>query len=106
MSAKMDNQPHILFLFTDQQRADCLGCGGHPVLRTPNMDRLASEGVRFTQAFTTSPLCVPARMSLTTGLHPHNNTWDVPDEDLDAVFADNGTNEGGEDDEVQGSIHG
>ena len=69
-------QPHILFLFTDQQRADCLGCSGHPVLQTPNMDRLAAEGMRFTHAFTTSPLCVPARMSLTTGLYPHNsNCW-------------------------------
>jgi arylsulfatase len=69
----MSAQPHILFLFTDQQRADCLGCAGHPVLQTPHMDRLASEGVRFSNTFTTSPLCVPARMSLVTGLYPHNN---------------------------------
>ena len=72
----MSDRPHILFLLTDQQRADCLGCAGHPMLRTPNMDRLAAEGVRFTRCYTTSPLCVPARISLVMGLYPHNsNLW-------------------------------
>lgn len=61
---------------TDQQRADCLSSARHPVLKTPNMDRLAAEGVRFTSAYTTSPLCVPARASMTMGLYPHNsNIW-------------------------------
>ena len=41
----MEQRPYILFLLTDQQRADCLGCGGHAVLRTLNMDRLAAEGL-------------------------------------------------------------
>ena len=58
---------------TDQLRADCLGVAGHPLLRTPNVDALAEQGVRFTSAYTTSPLCVPARASITTGLYPHNN---------------------------------
>ena len=69
----MSTQPHLLFIFTDQQRADCLGCAGHPLLKTPNMDRLAREGIRFTHCCTSSPLCVPARISITTGLYPHNN---------------------------------
>ena len=61
---------------TDQLRADCLGVAGHPLLRTPNVDALAEQGVRFTSAYTTSPLCVPARASITTGLYPHtNNIW-------------------------------
>lgn len=69
-------RPHILFLFTDQQRADCLGCAGHSVLKMPHMDRLAAEGVHFTNCFTTSPLCVPARQTVMTGLYPHNsNMW-------------------------------
>ena len=69
-------KPHILFIFPDQLRADCLSCAGHPLLRTPNIDRLAGEGVRFDNCFTTSPLCVPARFSVTTGLYPHNsNLW-------------------------------
>ena len=69
-------RPHILFLLTDQLRADCLGCAGHPMVQTPNIDCIASEGVRFTHAFTTSPICVPARMSIANGLYPHNsNMW-------------------------------
>jgi len=72
----MSKRPHILFLFTDQQRGDCLGCADHPVLKTPNMDRIAAEGTRFANCFTSSPLSVPARVSLTMGLYPHNsNLW-------------------------------
>lgn len=72
----MFKTPHILFLLTDQQRADCMGCAGSPMLKTPNMDRIAEEGVRFSNCFTTSPLCVPARISLALGLYPHNsNFW-------------------------------
>jgi len=57
-------------------RADCMGCAGHYMLKTPNIDRLAAEGVRFTDCYTTSPLCVPARDSIVNGLYPHNsNMW-------------------------------
>jgi len=71
-----DVRPHILFFLADQWRADCLGCAGHPMVQTPNIDRIASQGVRFTHAFTTSPICVPARMSIANGLYPHNsNMW-------------------------------
>ena len=61
-------RPNILFFLPDQHRPDWLG--SHPALplRTPNLDRLADEGVRFTQAFTPSPLCSPARACLATGL--------------------------------------
>lgn len=69
----MTAKPHILILMTDQHRADCLGCAGHPQLRTPNLDRLAREGARFTQATTVSPLCMPARASFATGLYPHDH---------------------------------
>ena len=69
-------RPHILFFLTDQLRADCLGCAGHPMVKTPHIDRIAAEGVRFTLACTTSPICVPARMSIVNGLYPHNsNMW-------------------------------
>ncbi len=54
----------------DQFRADCLGSEGHPVVRTPNLDRLASEGVRFRCAYTAVPSCTPARAGLLTGLSP------------------------------------
>jgi len=67
------DKPHILILMTDQQRADCLSCAGHPVVRTPNMDRIAAEGVRFENAVTTCPLCMPARASFVSGRYCHNH---------------------------------
>ena len=48
----MSSGPDVLILMTHRQRADCLGCAGHPLLKTPNMDRLAAEGVRFENAVT------------------------------------------------------
>ena len=64
---------NILLLFTDQHRQDCLGCYGNPVVRTPNIDRLAHNGIRFNNAFTPTPVCTPARTSLQTGLWAHNH---------------------------------
>jgi choline-sulfatase len=66
-------RPNILILMTDQQRADCLSCAGHPQIRTPNMDRLAAEGTRFSHACTVSPLCMPARASFLSGTYVHNH---------------------------------
>ena len=72
----MAHRPNLLLLMTDQQRADALGCSGGWV-RTPNLDRIAAEGVRFTNCVTNSPVCIPARLSLATGLYPHNTcVWD------------------------------
>jgi arylsulfatase A-like enzyme len=69
----VSDRPHILILMTDQQRADCLRCAGHPLIQTPNLDWIAREGVRFTQAVTAAPLCMPARASFATGRYPHNH---------------------------------
>jgi arylsulfatase len=70
------SQPNILFIMTDQCRADALGCSGGWV-RTPNLDRIAAEGVRFANAVTNCPICIPARVSLATGRYPHNTAvWD------------------------------
>ena len=66
-------QPNILLLITDQQRADTLGCYGNRICETPNIDALAAEGVRFTQAFTPTSICSPARASLLTGVMPHKH---------------------------------
>lgn len=63
--------PNILLLFSDQQRWDTLGAAGNPIIRTPNLDRLAAEGVRFSSAYTASPVCVSARCSLIHGQYPH-----------------------------------
>ncbi|MDE0660211.1 MAG: sulfatase-like hydrolase/transferase [Gammaproteobacteria bacterium] len=64
--------PNILFLMTDQQRWDAMSCAGDWV-ETPALDRIAAEGVRFTQCVTTTPICIPARVTLATGRYPHNN---------------------------------
>lgn len=61
------NQPNILFIFSDQQRWDTCGCYGQPLEITPNLDRMAREGVRFEHAFTCQPVCGPARACLQTG---------------------------------------
>lgn len=59
-------QPNIILIMPDQQRADMLGCYGDPVARTPNIDRLAAEGLRFENAFCQAPLCMPSRASMLT----------------------------------------
>jgi arylsulfatase A-like enzyme len=61
-------RPNLVFIYTEGQRADALSIAGHPILRTPNQDRIAREGVRFTNAFCTNALCAPARASAVTGL--------------------------------------
>src|SRR5215213_5040574 len=59
-------QPNILLILTDQHRPDAMGCAGNPVVQTPNLDRLAAEGVRFSRAYCQGPLCMPARASFLT----------------------------------------
>ncbi len=58
---------NVLFLFSDEHRRDALGCYGHPLVKTPNLDKLAERGTRFSNAYTSSPICVPARASLAAG---------------------------------------
>ena len=65
--------PNIVLFLTDQLRRDSLGCYGNEICRTPHIDRLAREGIQFDQAYTTSPVCSPARASLLSGLYPHNH---------------------------------
>ncbi|MFJ4408492.1 sulfatase [Streptomyces sp. NPDC088910] len=64
-------RPNILVLLTDQHAAHMLGCAGAGHVATPHVDRLAAQGTRFDRAYTTFPLCVPARGSLLTGRYPH-----------------------------------
>ena len=68
-SNKQHGKPNILLIVTDTQRCDTLHCMGYDFAISPNIDRLASEGVMFTQAHTASPVCMPARCSLMTGTH-------------------------------------
>lgn len=63
--------PNIVFIMTDDQRHDALSAAGNTILRTPHIDRIASEGVRFAEAFVTNALCAPSRASILTGLYSH-----------------------------------
>ncbi len=63
-------RPNVLLFFTDQQRYDTIGALGNSVIKTPNLDRLVESGVAFTNAFTPSPVCVPARASMHYGQYP------------------------------------
>jgi arylsulfatase A-like enzyme len=64
---------NLLLITNDQLRSDCLGIAGNPVVRTPNMDRLAREGVMFENNYVQCPQCVPSRSAIHTGRYPHVN---------------------------------
>ncbi|MDX1541784.1 MAG: sulfatase-like hydrolase/transferase, partial [Geminicoccaceae bacterium] len=64
---------NLLLITADQWRADALGCAGHPCVRTPALDALAADGLRFTRHFTQATPCGPARASLHTGLYALNH---------------------------------
>lgn len=63
------DRPNIVFILTDDVRWDDLGCTGHPFSKTPNIDRIAREGMMFRNAFATTVICSPSRASILTGLH-------------------------------------
>src|SRR3954468_7789299 len=68
--ARAENRPNVLFIAIDDLN-DWVGClGGHPQVKTPNMDRLAARGTLFTNAHCQAPLCNPSRTSVLTGLPP------------------------------------
>jgi len=66
-------QPNVIWIISDQHRAQCLGCDGDLNVRTPHLDRLAAKGLRFHRAVSTSPICSPARAALLTSRYPHQN---------------------------------
>ncbi|MFH1845450.1 MAG: sulfatase [bacterium] len=66
-------RPNIVFILTDDHRFDAMGNAGHPWLSTPNLDRLSTDGVRFTNAFVTTSLCSPSRASFLTGCYAHTH---------------------------------
>ena len=68
--------PNILVIMSDQHTRGAMGCAGDPVIRTPSLDRLTAQGMRFRNAYCPSPLCVPSRMSFMTGRSPsRNQVW-------------------------------
>ena len=90
-------KPNVLLIMTDQQRWDSLGAAGNRVIRTPNLDRIAFEGVRCVNPFLGNPFCMPARASILTGRYAHaHRLWDngvtLPDETVTVAhrFAEHG----------------
>lgn len=73
VAQKKDKRPNLLFIFGEGHRWDCLSVAGHPILKTPNHDRIGNEGVRFTNAFCTNALCAPARATVLTGMWSRTN---------------------------------
>ena len=76
-------QPNIIMVFTDQHNGRVVHAMGDPYVRTPNMDRMAENGVIFENTYCNSPLCVPSRSSMLSGLMPHktkifNNAQSLP----------------------------
>ncbi|MCY1723475.1 sulfatase-like hydrolase/transferase [Prolixibacteraceae bacterium Z1-6] len=63
-------RPNIIYIYTDQQSETMMSCAGNTYLKTPAMDYIATNGIRFTRAYTTNPVCSPARVSLMTGRFP------------------------------------
>lgn len=68
----MNKKPNILLIICDQYRWDCLSIKGHPIVKTPNLDNIADQGVRFDNAYSSCPSCIAARASLFTGKAPTN----------------------------------
>ncbi len=78
-----DSPPNLILIIADDMAWDDCGAYGHPNIRTPNIDRLAKEGMRFTQAFLTTSSCSPSRASIITGTYPHQTDaeqlhWPLP----------------------------
>lgn len=85
------DRPHILFLLTDDQRYDTLGCNGNPIIQTPNLDALAERGVVFDRAYVTTSICAPNRACILTGQYAaRHGMWDfnreLPPQQLEQTY--------------------
>lgn len=80
--------PNILFLQTDNQRWDAVGCAGNTVIQTPNVDRLAAQGAYFANAFATTPICAASRASILTGLYRRRHGFTFHEPPLRTEFTD------------------
>ncbi|MCR9288738.1 MAG: sulfatase [Bacteroidetes bacterium] len=76
----IQEQPNILFFLVDDQRNDTISCAGHPIIQTPTLDFLATNGIRFINTYVTSAICAASRASILTGLYEnkHNYTFGKP----------------------------
>lgn len=82
LRAAPDAPPNVLILQPDQHRGTVMGCAGDSQIKTPNLDRLAAEGIRFSNCASSSPICSPFRATFQTGLYPHIHGVDANGESL------------------------
>ena len=73
LSLKAQEKPNFVFIIADDVSWNDIGCYGNDVVKTPNIDRLAREGLRFTNAFLTASSCSPSRCSIISGKYPHSD---------------------------------
>ncbi|MEN2283516.1 sulfatase [Algoriphagus sp. SE2] len=81
-------KPNIIFILTDDQRWDALGFAGNEIIQTPEMDRLAEEGIYFENAFVTTPICAASRASLLTGLYERTHGYTFGQGDINQPYMD------------------
>src|SRR5689334_11786136 len=78
---KTPAKPNIIFILSDDLAMGDVGCYGQKLIKTPNLDRIAREGTRYTQAYCGTSVCAPSRTSLMTGLHtghsPVRSNWEI-----------------------------
>ena len=85
--AKADKKPNIIFFLSDDHRWDRLGSAGHPFLKTPTLDRLAKEGVRFSNMFVTTSICAASRATILTGLYERTHQFTFRTRPIDSRFS-------------------
>ncbi len=83
VTEERDSPPNLVLIIADDMAWNDCGAYGHPTIRTPNLDKLATEGMRFDNAFLTTSSCSPSRTSMITGMYPHNTDaeqlhWPLP----------------------------
>lgn len=83
-----ENRPNIIFILTDDQRWDALGFAGNKLIHTPEMDRLAAEGVFFENAFVTTPICAASRASILTGTYERTHGYTFGQGEIKQPFID------------------
>ncbi|MCL2742073.1 MAG: sulfatase-like hydrolase/transferase, partial [Oscillospiraceae bacterium] len=106
-SKPYEGRPNILWICTDSQRWDTLGCYGNPWVRTPNLDALAAGGVLFEGCYAQNPLCTPSRGSFLTGRYPVTNRLRQNGQDIDSreVLVTKALNDGGYVCGLSGKLH-
>lgn len=83
-----DSRPNIIFILTDDHRWDALGFAGNPIIQTPEMDRLAAEGIFYENAFVTTPICAASRASILTGMYERTHGYTFGQGDIRQPYMD------------------